>query len=287
MSITTKTTTNPRIDDMRPVPKSASTVVTLDGLADVATTSEAQGDMLYRGASGWANKAAGNDGDVWTCGGAGADPGWEAIASGGDWINGTTWTYASGTTFTVSGDVASQFPVGCKLSWVQGGTEYQGYAVSAVYSSPNTTVTVAGEAVLNSAISSPKYSYASSPTGFKHWFPFTETWTGFSASPSDGFCRFKIEGRQVTQEISRGTNGTSNANNCQVSLAVTAKTLAGYAKIEQNGIACKTAWVDTPAYYYIASGASVAVLAWKPTSTLTDWNTSGDKNWAGTMTWEI
>lgn len=44
--------------------------------------SAAQGDILYRGASGWARLAAGTAGQVLSTGGAGADPSW-ATASGG------------------------------------------------------------------------------------------------------------------------------------------------------------------------------------------------------------
>lgn len=44
--------------------------------------SAAQGDILYRGATGWARLGAGSVGDVLTSGGAGANPAWAAAAGG-------------------------------------------------------------------------------------------------------------------------------------------------------------------------------------------------------------
>lgn len=51
--------------------------------------SAAQGDILYRGASGWARLAAGTNGHVLTTGGAGANPSWAAASGSASAIPGT------------------------------------------------------------------------------------------------------------------------------------------------------------------------------------------------------
>lgn len=80
---------------------------------------------------------------------------------------GETWTYASATTFTVSGDQTDKYTKGAKLKLTNSTTKYF-YVVSSSYSSPNTTVTVTGESDLASgSITSPYYSYADVPQGFK------------------------------------------------------------------------------------------------------------------------
>ena len=64
-------------------------------------TSQAQGDILYRGASSWARLAAGTSGHVLQSGGSGGNPSWVAPA-GGAWsfINTTTFSSTSNYTFT-------------------------------------------------------------------------------------------------------------------------------------------------------------------------------------------
>lgn len=61
--------------------------------------SAAQGDILYRGATGWARLAAGTNGQFLRTSGAGADPAWATIAAGGLTVGTTTIT--SGTSGNV------------------------------------------------------------------------------------------------------------------------------------------------------------------------------------------
>lgn len=49
----------------------------LDDLGDVTITDAEQGDMLQRGASAWINTHHGDAGQIWTCGGDGANNSWE------------------------------------------------------------------------------------------------------------------------------------------------------------------------------------------------------------------
>lgn len=96
-----------------------------------------------------------------------ANNGWQAVSD--------SWTYASATTFSVSGDQTAKFTRGTKIKLTNSTTKYF-YVVSSSYSSPNTTVTVSGESdLVNSAITNPFFSNADCPEGFKRgqdWYNF-------------------------------------------------------------------------------------------------------------------
>lgn len=83
------------------------------------------------------------------------------------WTAGETWTYASASTFTVSGDVTSKYQIGDKLKYTNNsGTRYA--EISGIsYGAPNTTVTVSVDTdIANSAITNTYYSKEESPQGF-------------------------------------------------------------------------------------------------------------------------
>lgn len=61
----------------------------LNDLTDVTITSAAQGDILYRNASGWVNLAAGTNGQFLKSQGSGANPTWDTISGGGDMLAST------------------------------------------------------------------------------------------------------------------------------------------------------------------------------------------------------
>lgn len=79
-----------------------------------------------------------------------------------------TWTYASSSTFTVSGDVTSKYQIGDKLKLTQTTVKY--FRITAIsYSSPNTTITVSGMVLYSLAsatITNPFYSRIETPFGF-------------------------------------------------------------------------------------------------------------------------
>lgn len=134
------------------------------------------------------------------------------------------WTYASATTFTVTGDVTARYQKGTKLRCKQGGGWLYFYVISSSYSAPNTTVTITGGSdysLANAAITDNYYSYTENPQGFPDWFNYTPTWDGFSTPPSGGTARFSIHGRRCVVQINPGSSGTSNANNLACSLPVT------------------------------------------------------------------
>jgi hypothetical protein len=89
-------------------------------------------------------------------------------SSGWVWA-GETWTYASASTFTVSGDVTAKYGVGDKLQLKQGGSYLYFWVTAVSYSAPNTTITVAGastETLANATITDNYYSKANTPQGW-------------------------------------------------------------------------------------------------------------------------
>lgn len=96
------------------------------------------------------------------------------LMSTGGWIPANeTWTYASSTTFTVSGDVTSKYQKGDKIRLKQGGGYKYFYITNVSYSSPNTTITVfaGGDySLTNTTITDNFYSRQVSPFGFPIWF---------------------------------------------------------------------------------------------------------------------
>src|SRR5574337_227963 len=92
----------------------------------------------------------------------------DPIVGEGWWSAAQTWTYASATTFTVSGDVTAKYTIGTKLRLKQGGAYKYFYVIGATYSAPNTTVTVTGGSdysLANAAITDGYLSYAETPQG--------------------------------------------------------------------------------------------------------------------------
>lgn len=118
-----------------------------------------------------------------------------------------TWTYASASTFTVSGDQRSKYTVGTRLKFTQTTVKYA-VVVSSSYSSPNTTVTIAVNTdytIANATISANYYSYASNPVGYPGWFNFVPSISASTTSPTLGNAtyqaRFSLNGKTCTANI--------------------------------------------------------------------------------------
>jgi hypothetical protein len=83
---------------------------------------------------------------------------------------GETWTYASPTTITISGDVSSRYSIGMKVKLTQTTIKYFVIAATPTYSAPNTTLTlhpfVSGMSVANAAITDNYYSLEENPLEF-------------------------------------------------------------------------------------------------------------------------
>lgn len=136
------------------------------------------------------------------------------------------WSYASSTTFTISGDVRNLFPKGTKIKLTQTTTKYF-YVIDATYASPNTTVTITGGndySLANASISDRYYSYAASPRGFPGYFNYTPTWTSTGTQPTLGNGtlngRFWIQGSEVKFwfELNFGSTTSGGTGNWRFAL---------------------------------------------------------------------
>jgi len=187
-----------------------------------------------------------------------------------------TWTYASATTFTVSGDRTTKYQRGDRIMLTQTTVKY--FVVTNVaYWAPNTTVTITGGTdytLANAVISSNYYSKQLSPQGYPDWFNFTpSSYTGFSSNPTLSFANFRILGSTYYCNISFSGNGTSNAT--------------GFTIVLPDGIKCVgQAWGDwgypvdnwasiSAVYCYILNNTSSLVMAKR----MDDPNTWTAANW--------
>lgn len=151
------------------------------------------------------------------------------------WILSTdTWTYASATTFTIAGvDRTAMFPKGTKIKLTQTTAKYF-YVVGSAFST-NTTITVAGGTsytVANETITSPYYSYASSPQGFPSVFAYTPTVTsGTGAITSYTVSAvFSLIGKIAFVNILLTlTNAGTAGLDIRITLPITAVGAGGYA----------------------------------------------------------
>lgn len=144
--------------------------------------------------------------------GADAGDGWYASAD--------SWTYASASTFTVSGDVTAIYTRGTRLKFTQTTVKYA-VVVASSHAAGTTTVTIAVNSnytIANAAISDNYYSYAQNPRGYPTWFTFDPAATGFTGSVTYTIARYKIDGAAVTVIVL--LSGTSNATTLTFTLPV-------------------------------------------------------------------
>ena len=114
-----------------------------------------------------------------------------------------TWTYASATTFTIAGvDRTAMFPIGTKIKLTQTSVKYF-YVVGSAFST-NTTITVIGGSdysLASATITSPYYSYSSTPQGFPHWFNYTPILTNVTIGSATILSAFCMNGKTVTLRL--------------------------------------------------------------------------------------
>jgi hypothetical protein len=196
-----------------------------------------------------------------------------------------TWTYASSTTFTISGDKTGKYQVGDKLKLTNSTVKYF-YITIVSHAAGTTTVTVNGGTdytLANAAISANYYSKANNPQSFPQWFNYTSTWTGFSSAPAGG-SRFTVVGRTVIYVTRQGGGGTSNATTATISLPITASASLGTE--DGLGIALDNGtWQTDPGLFSITASGTTATL-WKAAIAVA-WTASGTKGWMGVITYEI
>lgn len=179
-------------------------------LSSVTVAAGGVAQLLYTSSTFWLIE------NIYDGQGQSAATGWQNDAN--------TWTYASGTTFTIVADATTYLPKGTKVSYNDGGVDY-GHVASTSLAAGTTTVTLitnADYSIANAALTAPRYSYADNPQGFPSWFNWTPTLSGWGANPTNNVYRYSVNGNAITCAIRQGTAGISNSTLHSISAPVTA-----------------------------------------------------------------
>lgn len=168
-----------------------------------------------------------SDGTLYKLNSSGVESSVETTASTSVWtLSSDTWTYASATSFTISGvDRTSTLTKGTKIRLKQGGGYKYFYITSSSFST-NTTVNITGGTdytFTNAAVTDNYYSYAANPDGFPAPLAYTTTQGGFSSSSGSG--RFWLQGTLCFVHIS--VSGTSNGTSFTTTLPIAFGGLSG------------------------------------------------------------
>lgn len=144
--------------------------------------------------NGWLRTGAGNGIDADTL-----DTYHLADISSGWFPAGETWTYASASTFTISGDVTGKYQVGDKIKLTQTTVKYF-YIIGVTYSSPNTIITITGGTdyiFANAVVTNNYYTHIENPIGFPDYLNHTATFAVTGGSIGNGSCAgiFKLVGK--------------------------------------------------------------------------------------------
>lgn len=197
---------------------------------------------------------------------------------------GETWTYASATTFTVTGDVTSKYQIGDKIQLTQTTVKY--FYIQSVSFSGSTTITITGGTdytLANAAITSNFFSKEANPQGFPAGFAYTPTTSGWAATPSTT-CFFSIQGRTLFLRV--GVSGTSNNATHSCALPVASSSTAGGAAHGYGAASDNSANLTTPAHLSISSGSSTVSIdkVWDGSNI---WTNSGTSFCFGNITYSI
>jgi hypothetical protein len=171
------------------------------------------------------------------------------LPQGDGWSDaGVTWSYASASTFTITGDYTAVYTKGTKINWTQTTVKY-GVVLSSSYSAPNTTVTIAVNTdytIANAAISLNHYSRAATPAGFPSSFAFSPTWTNVTVGNGTQSAEYSVIGNTVKYKVSliwaaaAATSAISGAVQITVPISVLSDYVAydplGAATIVDNGV---------------------------------------------------
>lgn len=160
------------------------------------------------------------------------------------WINpDETWTYASASTFTVTGNQTAKYTKGTRLKFTQTTVKYA-VVVSSAYTS-STTVTIAVNTdytIANAAITANCYSYMANPQGYPTEFAFTPAYAKLTEGSGTNTGFYSVVGGMVhfrTKWVYGA--GASVSGNITLTLPITIKPgvdgFIGIAHLYDNGSA--------------------------------------------------
>lgn len=198
------------------------------------------------------------------------------------WVaSGETWTYASQSQFTVSGDVTSKYPKGTKIKLTNNGSTKYNFVTGTSFGGGNTTVSMSDTSdytLANSAITDPYYSLAANPVGFPTTFSFIPVWTSTGTQPSIG--NGSISGKYILSEktievnisFTAGSTTTFGTGSYRFSFGV------GMSTTVSPVATCRL--LDSGTAYYTCIGTLAS-----STSIALQRDTSGDVGATSPMTW--
>jgi hypothetical protein len=185
------------------------------------------------------------------------------------------WTYASASTFTVSGDVTAKYQKGTKLKWTQTTVQY-GVIAGSVYSAPNTIVTILVNddyVIDNAAISANYYSYIENPQSWPGWFNWTPTPTGHSAITTQ-IGTYTTHGNKITIFVNLSV--TSNATTFTIT-NMPATNNGPFASTNPIGLTTDAGTIQTTPGRVSTAAASVTATLRKDSANGA-WTNSGTKS---------
>lgn len=189
------------------------------------------------------------------------------------WVEDTnTWTRIGSWSFAITPDMTSVVQKGTRIRYKDtAGTYEYGVVVSSSFGGGSTTVilgTTTDSNIASGTIGNGAYSNQYSPSGYPHWFNYTRAYTGFSAAPTGGVARFRIDGRTCSANISESANGTSDATSKSVSLPVSSGA--------NNVISIVTTVIDggTQQFGKHLVGENAGVITSFPSAAGANWNST-------------
>ena len=144
----------------------------------------------------------------------------------GGWIpDPNVWTYVSGTSFTVPGNLSTLYTVGLHVKWSEAGVPKYGCVASSSYDSTTglTTVTLIATSAYAMAVTpdalSVYYSFTN-PPDYPHAFAWTPVYNGFSTAPTPAQCWWALNNGIMTCAVFTYIAGTSNADTFTINAPV-------------------------------------------------------------------
>ena len=184
-----------------------------------------------------------------------------------------TATYASSTTFTLTGDWTNVLSTGTKIWFRQSATSKYFYVTATSYSTGTTTVTVTGGSdytVANAAIYDAHYSQASSPTGFPQFFNYSPTLTNVTEGNGSKVAKFSLNGKSI-HYWGTFTFGNSSSMGTSPSIGLPINLHSSFLTTDNYGIGHAHIQDDASAAFNgilrVDSSSTLTLLCWVATGT--------------------